>query len=119
MNNSAPKGSMVTTIKLYIFPALVTVISMLIWRDISELRSDVKALLAQSNIDKTRIDNLINDVKTLDKLKIELRRIEKLGGFNAIVPSEGVVFVYKGQTFKLTGAFAPVNQILGVLKYSR
>ena len=60
-----------------------------------------------------------DDVKTLAKLKIELQRIEKLGGFNAIVPSEGIVFVYKGQTFKLTGAFAPVNQILGVLKYSR
>jgi hypothetical protein len=67
MNNSAPKGSMVTTIKLYIFPALVTVISMLIWRDISELRSDVKALLAQSNIDKTRIDNLTNDVRMLEE----------------------------------------------------
>jgi hypothetical protein len=66
MNGSAPKGSMVTTIKLYLFPALVTVISMLIWRDISELRSDVKALLAQSNIDKTRIDNLTNDVKALE-----------------------------------------------------
>jgi hypothetical protein len=60
-----------------------------------------------------------NDIKTLDKLKLELQRIEKLGGFNAIVPSEGIVFVYRGQTFKLTGAFAPVNQILGVLKYSR
>jgi hypothetical protein len=67
MNNSAPKGSMVTTIKLYIFPALVTVISMLIWRDISELRADVKALLAQSNIDKTRIDNLTNDVRMLEE----------------------------------------------------
>ncbi len=74
---------------------------------------------------KTELADLIrelqqsNDVKTLDKLKLELRRIEKLGGFDAIVPSEGIVFVYKGQTFKLTGAFAPVNQILGVLKYSR
>ena len=74
---------------------------------------------------KTELADLIrelqqsNDVKTLDKLKLELQRIEKLGGFNAIVPSEGIVFVYRGQTFKLTGAFAPVNQILGVLKYSR
>lgn len=68
MNNSAPKGSMVTTIKLYIFPALVTVISMLIWRDISELRSDVKSLLAQSNVDKTRIDNLMNDVRALENV---------------------------------------------------
>ena len=74
---------------------------------------------------KTELADLIrelqqsNDIKTLDKLKLELQRIQKLGGFNAIVPSEGIVFVYKGQTFKLTGAFAPVNQILGVLKYSR
>lgn len=67
MNSSTPKGSMVNTIKLYLFPALVTVISMLIWRDISELRQDVKALLAQSNVDKTRIDNLMNDVKMLEE----------------------------------------------------
>ena len=53
------------------------------------------------------------------KLKTELARIQRLGGFEAIVPSEGVVFVYKGNTYKLTGAFAHVNQILGVLKYSR
>jgi hypothetical protein len=56
---------------------------------------------------------------TINKLKHELRRIEKLGGFNSIVPSEGLVFVYGGNTYKMTGAFAPVNQILGVLKYTR
>ena len=39
--------------------------------------------------------------------------------FDAIVPTEGVVFTYGGNTYKLTGAFAPVNQILGVLKYAR
>jgi len=60
-----------------------------------------------------------NDIKTLDKLKTELVRIQRLGGFEAIVPSEGIVFTYKGNTYKLTGAFAPVNQILGVLKYQR
>ncbi len=42
-----------------------------------------------------------------------------MGGFDAIVPIEGVVFVFKGKTYKLTGAFAPVNQILGTLKYAR
>jgi len=56
---------------------------------------------------------------TVAKLELELKRIEKLGGFDAIVPSEGVVFTYGGNTYKLTGAFAPVNQILGVLKYAR
>jgi hypothetical protein len=39
----------------------------MIWRDVTELRSDVKALLAQSNIDKTRIDNLTNDVRMLEE----------------------------------------------------
>jgi hypothetical protein len=66
MSNLPQKNSVANSIKLYLFPALVTVISMLIWRDISELRADIKALLAQSNIDKTRIDNLINDVKALE-----------------------------------------------------
>ena len=60
-----------------------------------------------------------NNIDSIKKLEYELRRIERLGGFDAIVPSEGVVFVYKGNTYKLTGAFAPVNQILGVLKYAR
>jgi hypothetical protein len=57
--------------------------------------------------------------QTVAKLESELKRIERLGGFDAIVPSEGVVFTYGGNTYKLTGAFAPVNQILGVLKYAR
>ena len=60
-----------------------------------------------------------NNPATLSKLKTELARIQKLGGFDAIVPTEGIVFVYGGNTYKLTGAFAPVNQILGVLKYAR
>lgn len=57
--------------------------------------------------------------QTIAKLELELKRIERLGGFDAIVPSEGVVFTYRGNTYKLTGAFAPINQILGVLKYAR
>lgn len=55
----------------------------------------------------------------ISKLELELKRIQKLGGFDAIVPAEGIVFTYGGHTYKLTGAFAPVNQILGVLKYAR
>ena len=52
-------------------------------------------------------------------LKTQLDKIKRLGGFEKIVPVEGIVFVYGGNTYKLTGAFAPINQILGTLKYSR
>ena len=74
---------------------------------------------------KQEMAQLIRDLQnnpnpdTISKLEQELKRIERLGGFDAIVPSEGVVFTYGGNTYKLTGAFAPVNQILGVLKYAR
>ena len=54
------------------------------------------------------------DPKKVEKLKLELQRLNALGGFDKIVPNEGIVFVYDGNTYKLTGAFAPLNQILGI-----
>jgi hypothetical protein len=74
---------------------------------------------------KTDMAALIKDLQAspnpdvIAKLKMELKRIERLGGFDAIVPAEGLVFVFQGNTYKFTGAFAPVNQILGTLKYMR
>jgi hypothetical protein len=59
------------------------------------------------------------DAKNLAKLEIELTRLNALGGFEKIVPNEGIVFSYKGATYKLTGAFAPLNQILGIFTFSR
>jgi hypothetical protein len=60
-----------------------------------------------------------NDIAKMDLLRKQLERIKRLGGFEKIVPVEGIVFTYGGNTYKLTGAFAPINQILGTLKYSR
>jgi hypothetical protein len=44
--------------KVWIFPTLVSILAMMIWNDVSEIKADVKQLMAQSNVDKTRIDNL-------------------------------------------------------------
>ena len=69
---------------------------------------------------KKRIDKTIKDVKKsgdpkkIEKLKLELGRLNSIGGQKKIVPNEGIVFLYKGNTFKLTGTFASVNQILGI-----
>ncbi len=60
-----------------------------------------------------------DDDKGLKFLKRELQRLQDLGGFKAIVPLEGVVFKYNGKIYKLTGAFAPINQIIGYLKFQR
>jgi hypothetical protein len=60
-----------------------------------------------------------NDLESLHKLKDQLTRIKQAGGFEKIVPAEGIVFVYKGNTYKYTGVFASINQLLGILRYAR
>jgi hypothetical protein len=60
-----------------------------------------------------------DDDKSLQFLKRELQRLQDLGGFDSIVPTEGIVFKYNGKLYKLTGAFAPINQIIGYLKFQR
>jgi hypothetical protein len=57
------------------------------------------------------------DLKKLNRMRAQLAKIEAMGGFKTIIPSEGLVFVYKGNTYKLTGAFAPVNQITGMMAF--
>ena len=94
----------------------------------AEILKNVKGFMA-ANPDKAvqgikkRIDQAISDVrsggdlKKLNTLKTQLDRLNAIGGFNAIVPSEGIVFKYKGNTYKFTGAFAPANQIAGLMSF--
>lgn len=69
--------------------------------------------------DSIRLLKSSNNIKDLQLLRKHLARIQALGGFDKIVPLEGIVFTYGGNTYKLTGSFAPINQLVGVLKYSR
>jgi hypothetical protein len=56
------------------------------------------------------------DINKIKRFKDNLKKLQSIG-INNIVPTEGVVFMYKGKLFKLTGTFAPVNQILGLLHF--
>lgn len=58
-----------------------------------------------------------NDITKINKLNDLINKINSIGGFASVVPSEGVVFTYNGKTYKFTGAFAPINQITGMLKF--
>jgi hypothetical protein len=64
------------------------------------------------------IDKL-NEAKNLFKSDKNLTKITDLGGINKSNPVEGVVFVYKNKQYKLTGSFAPINQLLGKDRYNR
>jgi hypothetical protein len=60
-----------------------------------------------------------NDPKKISLLNVQMAKINAAGGFEKIVPSEGLVFMYKNKVYKLTGLFAPINQITGLLKFGR
>jgi len=53
------------------------------------------------------------------KVEAELARLDRIGGIESIFPTEGLVFKYKGKIYKLTGTFAAINQLLGIIKYGR
>ena len=57
------------------------------------------------------------DLKKLNTLKLQLDKLNSIGGIDSIVPSEGIVFKYGGKTYKFTGAFAPINQISGLISF--
>lgn len=111
-------------------------------RDVMEPMDDLFAALGNAfiklcdgftnqNSHNTIIDTLKKDVEEvvelIDKegsdenkelLQRQMTRLKKLGD-DAINSTEGVVFVYKGKLMKLTGSFAPLNQILGTIKFSK
>ncbi len=80
-----------------------------------------KALRSMQKELETTANQIMNGgtITQIKKLEKELSRLNAIGGFEKIVPSEGIVFQYKGNAYKLTGAFAPLNQILGIFKFSR
>lgn len=59
------------------------------------------------------------DEKQIQKVMAELERLERIGGIESIIPTEGLVFRYKGKVMKLTGTFAAINQLMGIIKYGR
>lgn len=68
---------------------------------------------------KAANDKMADDAAPLVFLRSQLKRLEKIGGLDAILPTEGIVFKHKGKLYKLTGAFAPLNQIIGYIKFGR
>jgi hypothetical protein len=86
----------------------------------SVMAIDPKKTTSQMKLDvKNAIQTLSSSKKLEDinVLKKQLKRIDAAGGMDSIVPLEGIVFTFNGKTYKLTGAFAPINQLLGYFKF--
>ena len=55
----------------------------------------------------------------IQRVESELERLNRIGGIESIIPTEGLVFKYNGKIYKLTGTFAAINQLMGIIKYGR
>lgn len=64
---TVPKSGFSNALKLYLFPSLVSILAMMIWRDVTELRADVKQLLAESNFNKSKVQYLEKEVAQLNQ----------------------------------------------------
>jgi hypothetical protein len=84
------------------------------------LSNDTKSKTALKKDTLESIKGIKNskDPDKIAKLQKELQRLNAIGMDN-VVPSEGVVFQYKGHPYKFTGAFAPINQINGTFKFDK
>jgi len=77
--------------------------------EVFRMRKDVERAIQQ-------ITNT-GDEEEMDKLQSQLAKLKDLE--NVSSAAEGFVFNYDGNTYKFTGNFAPINQIMGILRYGK
>ena len=80
---------------------------------------DAGAQQLKKELEKASNDlSITGNIDQLAKFQAQLTKLNSIG-IDKIIPSEGVVFMYRGKIYKLTGAFAPLNQLLGIVRYGR
>lgn len=56
------RDNVIDQIKIWITPSVVSIIGLMIWTDVQEMKSDIKALLQESSSQKEKIKSLEADV---------------------------------------------------------
>lgn len=82
-------------------------------KDQSKQQMKKKLELAIDTIQKSANTEKINIM--LDNLK----KIDEMGGIDELIPTEGIVFFYKGKLYKITGIFTSYHRIVSMLKFSK
>ena len=94
-------SSVTDKIKLYVFPGLASLLGLLIWTtvndikdDVASVKADLKLLMAQSNIDKTRIDNIEREMfKTSSAPLVPANQKVEYQQLVAILPDNKIKYI--------------------------
>jgi len=82
-------------------------------------KNDINEIKNFKETFKNSIDT-INQSGIPECIEFMNQHLSKMNGVDDINSTiEGIVFEYKGKPYKLTGGFAPVNQVMGLFKYGR
>lgn len=79
-------------------------------------KKEIERLRNELTVAKKAIESSSNE-QAMEILMKQFNKIKNIE--NVTTAAEGFVFDYDGDTYKFTGNFAPLNQILGLFKYGR
>jgi FtsZ-binding cell division protein ZapB len=90
MNNSG-KDPVISRVKEYITPGLITILGILLWAEISELKRDVKTLLANDASTQTKVDMLEKEIDRVRQSVCNTYKNTSYGGNEpSSLPTRGV-----------------------------
>jgi len=75
-SSSQSQSKIVGAIKEFLAPILLSIVGLFIWRDISEMRADVKLLLVQQSADRVKIENMEGDIAMLKSVVLQPGRVK-------------------------------------------
>ena len=90
----------VQAFKIWIFPSLVSLLGLVIWSDVKEVKADVKALMAQSNIDKTKIENLERQIfkTSADAPLVPFKEDQPRANTYAVLPDTKLILKWQSKS---------------------
>jgi hypothetical protein len=75
-DSSQSQSKIIGTIKEFLAPILLSIVGLFIWRDISEMRADVKLLLVQQSADRVKIENMESDIAMLKSVVLQPGKVK-------------------------------------------
>lgn len=90
-----PKEQVISVLKEWASPILIGIVGMLLWRDVTEMRNDVKLLLTQQSADRVKIEQLESDVNMLKSYLFTNKQLPEAPAKPTDIDFFPVAFIHK------------------------
>jgi len=84
---------------------------------VTDKEKSISIITEKLKLSIEHLKNFYNEDKKIKELNKHLETLNSIGGFDSIVPTEGIVFEYNGMLFKFTGSFTPILRLIGFYRF--